>query len=90
LSLAKQNALLICLTSNGLEKRAGRWGGVSEVPISGTTVADLGRDGLLALNSKRNVAWLTDRGLGAMKWHHKTTELIALTADAPDTPAAVS
>jgi len=77
LSAAKQNALLTCLTNNGLEKRAGSWGG-ADAAISGLTVADLGRDGLLAINSKRNNAGLTDQGLVALSWHHKAAELVAL------------
>jgi hypothetical protein len=76
LSAAKQNALLTCLDNNGLQKQAGRWGGLSGAAISGTTVADLGRDGLLTINSKRNSAWLTDRGVVAMGWHHKAAELL--------------
>jgi len=82
LSAAKKNALLTCLINDGLEKRVGTWGHTSGSAISGSTVADLGRDGLLAINSKRNSARLTDRGLVAMNWHQKAAELIALKLEA--------
>jgi hypothetical protein len=88
LSAARQKALLTCLTHDGLEKRAGTWGGAAGATISGSTVADLARDGLLAINSKRDTAWLTDRGMIVMNWHHKAAELIALKREALAAPVS--
>ena len=92
LSAAKQNALLTCLTNNGLQKRTGKWGAATGALISGTTIADLGRDGLLAINSKRNSASLTHRGLLAMSWHHMAAELVASkeAAQIQESPSAGS
>jgi hypothetical protein len=69
LSGAKQTALLTCLLNDGLQKRGGGWGDTNSPKISGVTVADLARDGLLAINIGRNSAWLTDNGLWVMSWH---------------------
>jgi hypothetical protein len=53
LSPAKRNALITCLNGGGaLHKRCGVWVSEStgtERPVSGMTVADLGRDGMLTL-----------------------------------------
>jgi hypothetical protein len=68
LSSAKRAALVACLTGGSLHKRGGVWTVPSamsdEKPISGATVADLGRDGLLALTAlgRSKSAQLTQRG----------------------------
>ena len=65
LSLAKRTALIECLNNNGLVRQKGCWRGSSESrPISGMTVADLSRDGLLTIAADRRggLAQLTDRG----------------------------
>ena len=51
LSPAKRAALVACLVADGLNKRSGAWHGIAGgKPISGVTVADLARDGLLSLS----------------------------------------
>lgn len=65
LSAAKRNALLACLTANGLHKKAGAWHGPEDgKPVSGVTVADLARDGMLTLTTDHRLASarLTERG----------------------------
>jgi len=65
LSAAKRNALLACLTANGLHKKAGAWHGPADgKPVSGVTVADLARDGMLTLTTDHRLAsaQLTERG----------------------------
>ena len=54
LSPTKRAALIACLNGDGsLHKRSGAWAAFSasadDRPISGLTVADLGRDGMLTL-----------------------------------------
>jgi hypothetical protein len=65
LSAAKRNAVLACLDGNALVKRNGAWyGSVACKPVSGVTVADLARDGLLTLltDGRSASARLTKRG----------------------------
>jgi hypothetical protein len=68
LSPAKRAALIACLNSGSLHKRCGVWtapcASTGEKPISGATVADLGRDGMLTLTVLRGSASarLTARG----------------------------
>jgi hypothetical protein len=69
LSTAKRQALVACLASDGMLYRCnGAWAssGTSDI-ICGITVADLIRDGLLALssNDRRSPAQLTPLG----KWY---------------------
>jgi hypothetical protein len=65
LSSAKRTALLACWISKGLQKSNGAWRGADDKPISGVTVADLSRDGLLTISKSNGVgvAQLTDAGL---------------------------
>ena len=54
-----------CFDNNGLYKQKGCWHGSSDSkPISGSTVADLRRDGMLTVttNQQRGLARLTERG----------------------------
>ena len=68
LSSAKRAALIACLNGGSLHKRCGVWtapcASTGEKPISGVTVADLGRDGMLTLMMLRGSASarLTARG----------------------------
>ncbi len=68
LSSAKRAALIACLNGGSLHKRCGVWTApsarVDDKPISGATVADLGRDGMLTLSILRESAHarLTTRG----------------------------
>jgi hypothetical protein len=68
LSPAKRAALIACLNGGSLHKRCGVWtapcASTGEKPISGATVADLGRDGMLTLTVLRGSASarLTVRG----------------------------
>jgi hypothetical protein len=77
LSSAKRAALIACLNGGSLHKRCGVWTvpNASDNPISGATVADLGRDGMLTLSVLRGgaSARLTARG----NWFARTvaTEL---------------
>ena len=79
LSSAKRAALIACLNGGSLHKRCGVWtapsASVGDKPISGVTVADLGRDGMLTLSILRESAHarLTARG----NWFARTavTEL---------------
>jgi hypothetical protein len=79
LSSAKRAALIASLNGGSLHKRCGVWAApfanVGDKPISGVTVADLGRDGMLTLTMLRGGAYarLTVRG----NWFARTvaTEL---------------
>jgi hypothetical protein len=68
LSPAKRAALTACLNGGILHKRCGGWTAPSasacDKPISGVTVADLGRDGMLTLSMLHGSASarLTTRG----------------------------
>ena len=68
LSSGKRAALIACLNGGSLHKRCGVWtapcASTGEKPISGATVADLGRDGMLTLTVLRGSgsARLTARG----------------------------
>src|ERR1700730_12276445 len=68
LSVIKQKALILCLEGDGtLHKRSGAWTSYSEpheARVSGVTVADLARDGLLRIimNERRASACLPPRG----------------------------
>jgi hypothetical protein len=65
LSPSKRNALVACFNSDGLHKKDGAWHGApGGKPISGSTTADLARDGMLTVTTKhRNgSARLTERG----------------------------
>jgi hypothetical protein len=69
LSSAKRSALIACLKGGGtLHKRHGAWGseaaGADDKPVSGMTVADLSRDGMLTITTlgKSASAQLTTRG----------------------------
>ena len=65
LSPAKRTALIQSFDNNGLYKQKGCWQGSSDSkPISGSTVADLRRDGMLTVttNQQRGLAQLTERG----------------------------
>ena len=79
LSSAKRAALIACLNGGSLHRRCGVWtapsASVGDKPISGATVADLGRDGMLTLSVLHRSAYarLTARG----SWFARTlvTEL---------------
>jgi hypothetical protein len=65
LSPIKQYALIACFNADWLHKRDGAWHGPSyERPLSGVTVADLVRDGMLTVttNQRMRSAQLTTRG----------------------------
>jgi hypothetical protein len=65
LSTAKRNALVACFNANGLHKKDGAWHGPPDgKPVSGVTVADLARDGMLTLTTDHRLgsARLTERG----------------------------
>jgi hypothetical protein len=65
LSAAKRNALVACFNASGLHKKDGAWHGPADgKPVSGVTVADLARDGMLTLSTDRGLgsARLTERG----------------------------
>ena len=81
LTPAKRAALIACLSGGILEKQRGVWtpssGGPCDKRISGITVADLGRDGMLSLTmlGRHASAQLTTRG----SWFARTlvTETVA-------------
>jgi hypothetical protein len=78
LSPTGRTALIECSNNSGLYREKGVWLGSSGGdPISGNTVANLGRDGLLTVtkNSQVGSAQLTERG----KWFART--LIATESD---------
>jgi hypothetical protein len=68
LSPAKRAALIACFKGGSLHKRDGAWtapsGRAYDKPVSGVTVADLGRDGMLMLSMLHGSASarLTTRG----------------------------
>ncbi|HWF94166.1 MAG TPA: hypothetical protein VG291_04325 [Xanthobacteraceae bacterium] len=65
LSAAKRNALVACFNGSGLHKKGGAWHGLPDgKPVSGVTVADLARDGMLTLTTDHRLgsARLTERG----------------------------
>jgi hypothetical protein len=65
LSPAKRHALVACLNASGLSKKNGAWHGAPGAkPVSGVTVADLARDGLLTVSIDHRIgsARLTERG----------------------------
>lgn len=65
LSPTKRTAIIECFSNNGLHKRHGYWCGTPEGKhISGVTVADLARDGMLSVerNLLHSSALLTERG----------------------------
>jgi hypothetical protein len=65
LSAAKRSALVACFHASGLYKKGGAWHGPPDrKPVSGVTVADLARDGMLTFNTDRRLgsARLTERG----------------------------
>jgi len=76
---SKRAALIACVNGGSLHRRRGVWtapsAGVGDRPISGATVADLGRDGMLTLSVLQGSAYarLTARG----SWFARTlvTEL---------------
>ena len=77
LSPAKRAALIACFNSGSLHKRDGAWRAASasthDKPVSGATVADLGRDGMLLLSilNGRASARLTTRG----SWFARTAAI---------------
>jgi hypothetical protein len=65
LSTAKRNALIACFNAGSLHKKAGAWHGSPDAkPVSGVTVADLARDGMLTVTTDHRLgsARLTERG----------------------------
>ena len=79
LSPTKRTAVIECFNNNGLHKRRGYWWGTPEGKhISGTTVADLSRDGIFSvvINLRYGSARLTERG----HWFART--LIEATSEA--------
>jgi hypothetical protein len=65
LSPAKRNALVACFNAGGLQKKNGAWHGpLGGMPLSGVTIADLARDGMLTVTTNRRLgsAQLTERG----------------------------
>jgi hypothetical protein len=65
LSATNQWAIIECFNNGGLRKYNGSWHGSLEgKPISGNTVANLSRDGLLAVTKHKQAgsARLTERG----------------------------
>ena len=65
LSPAQRNALIACINAGGLYKKAGAWHGpFGGKPLSGVTIANLARDGMLTVttNHRLGSAKLTGRG----------------------------
>jgi hypothetical protein len=65
LSPAKRNALVACINAGGLYKKAGAWHGpFGGKPLSGATIANLARDGMMTVttNHRLGSAKLTGRG----------------------------
>ena len=68
LTPAQRKALIVCLEAGTIHRHAGAWvpagSNTNESRISGITVADLGRDGLLSIEAsgKSRSARLTTRG----------------------------
>jgi hypothetical protein len=76
LSAAKRKALLACLQAQGaLHKCYGAWTGTADTRISGNTVADLAREGLLTITmiDGHASARLTERGT----WFARTAAMQA-------------
>ena len=79
LSLAKRNALIACLNTEGLHKKDGAWHGpLNGKPVSGVTVADLSREGMLTLtvDHRAGSARLTKLG----SWFARTLVCETVTA----------
>ena len=71
LSPAQRNALIACINAGGLYKKAGAWHGpFGGKPLSGLTIANLARDGMLTVSTNHRLgsAKLTGRG----KWFART------------------
>ena len=71
LSATERTALIECRNHGQLQKQNGFWRGSSDGKrITGTTVANLGRDGLLTVtkNNRTGSARLTERG----EWFART------------------
>ena len=71
LSPAQRNALVACINAGGLYKQAGAWHGpFGGKPLSGATIADLARDGMLTVTTNHLLgsAQLTARG----NWYART------------------
>src|SRR5215471_18682245 len=65
LSPAQRNALVACINTGGLYKKAGAWHGpFGGKPLSGLTIANLARDGMLTVSTNHRLgsAKLTGRG----------------------------
>lgn len=65
LSATNQAAIIECFNHGGLKKYKGRWyGSLDGIPLSGNTVANLGRDGLFVITKDQQAgsARLTERG----------------------------
>jgi hypothetical protein len=76
LSPTKRTAVIECFNNNGLHKRRGYWWGTPEGKhISGVTVADLARDGVVSVIN--GSARLTERG----QWFART--LVEAANEAP-------
>ena len=95
LSHAKRTALIACLKGGGsLHKRYGVWvseaAGTDDKPVSGMTVAELSRDGMLTITmlGKRASAQLTTRG----SWFARTAaaEMVASTTTTTCTAASAT
>ena len=83
LSTAKRNALVACFNGSGLRKKDGAWHGPPDgKPVSGVTVADLARDGMLTLTTDHRLgsARLTERG----NWFARTLLDDAAKGDADE------
>ena len=87
LSTAKRNALIACINARGLHKKDGAWHGAADSkPVSGVTVADLARDGMLTVTTDHRLgsAQLTERG----NWFARTLLHDASKNDAAKDDAA--
>ena len=79
LSLAKRSALIACLNAEGLHKKDGAWHGpLNGKPVSGVTVADLSRDGMLTLAVDHHAGSARLTKLGS--WFARTLVCETLTA----------
>jgi hypothetical protein len=80
LSLAKRKALIACLNADGLRKKDGAWHGpLNGKPVSGATVADLSRDGMLALSVDHHAGSARLTKLGS--WFARTLVCETVTAE---------
>jgi hypothetical protein len=85
LSPTKRAALIACFNGGSLHKRDGAWRASSastdDKPVSGVTVADLGRDGMLMLSILHGCASarLTTRG----SWFARTAVTEMVERDVP-------